>query len=47
MSLDLNTRQRAMLQEMGIIVWQPDPVHIVEVHENAIKKAGYSHKHVS
>ena len=30
MSLDLDTRQRAMLQEMGVTVWQPEPVYIVE-----------------
>jgi uracil-DNA glycosylase len=30
MSLDLDTRQRAMLQEMGITVWQPEPVYIVD-----------------
>jgi DNA polymerase len=30
MSLDLDTRQRAMLQEMGITVWQPEPVYITE-----------------
>ncbi len=28
MSLDLDTRQRAMLQEMGIIVWQPETVYV-------------------
>ena len=42
MSLDLNTRQRAMLQEMGITVWQPEPVYIaeysVEIPEIAINK---------
>jgi uracil-DNA glycosylase len=42
MSLDLNTRQRAMLQEMGVTVWQPEPVYIaeysVEVPEIAINK---------
>jgi uracil-DNA glycosylase family 4 len=42
MSLDLDTRQRAMLQEMGVTVWQPEPVyvteHSVEVPENAINK---------
>jgi uracil-DNA glycosylase len=42
MSLDLDTRQRAMLQEMGITVWQPEPVYIaeysVEVPEIAINK---------
>lgn len=27
MSLDLDTRQRAMLQEMGITVWQPETVY--------------------
>jgi uracil-DNA glycosylase len=30
MSLDLNTRQRAMLQEMGITVWQPETVYFVD-----------------
>jgi uracil-DNA glycosylase len=42
MSLDLDTRQRAMLQEMGVTVWQPEPVyvteHSVEVPEIAINK---------
>ncbi len=42
MSLDLDTRQRAMLQEMGVTVWQPEPVyvteHSVEAPENAINK---------
>ncbi len=38
MSLDLDTRQRAMLQEMGVTVWQPEPVYIVEVLEIAINK---------
>jgi uracil-DNA glycosylase len=42
MSLDLDTRQRAMLQEMGVTVWQPEPVYIaessVEVPEIAINK---------
>jgi uracil-DNA glycosylase family 4 len=42
MSLDLDTRQRAILQEMGITVWQPEPVYIaeysVEVPEIAINK---------
>ena len=42
MRLDLDTRQRAMLQEMGITVWQPEPVYLaensVEVPEIAIKK---------
>ena len=42
MSLELDTRQRAMLQEMGITVWQPEPVYItehsVEVPEIAINK---------
>ena len=28
MSLDLDTRQRAMLQEMGITVWQPETVYV-------------------
>jgi uracil-DNA glycosylase len=28
MSLDLDTRQRAMLQEMGITVWQPEAVYL-------------------
>jgi DNA polymerase len=28
MSLDLDTRQRAMLQEMGITVWQPETVYL-------------------
>jgi DNA polymerase len=36
MSLDLDTRQRAMLQEMGVTVWQPEPVYIVEAPEIAI-----------
>ena len=36
MSLNLDTRQRAMLQEMGITVWQPEPVYIAEVPEIAI-----------
>jgi uracil-DNA glycosylase len=36
MSLDLDTRQRAMLQEMGITVWQPEPVYIAEAPEIAI-----------
>jgi uracil-DNA glycosylase len=27
MSLDLDTRQRAMLQEMGITIWQPETVY--------------------
>lgn len=27
MTLDLDQRQRAMLQEMGVRVWQPEPVH--------------------
>lgn len=30
MSLDLDTRQRAMLQEMGVTVWQPKTIYIVE-----------------
>jgi uracil-DNA glycosylase len=30
MSLDLDTRQRAMLQEIGITVWQPETVYIVD-----------------
>jgi uracil-DNA glycosylase len=30
MSLDLDTRQRAMLQEMGITVWQPETVYLEE-----------------
>ena len=30
MSLDLDTRQRAMLQEMGITVWQPETVYVVD-----------------
>jgi uracil-DNA glycosylase len=42
MSLDLDTRQRAMLQEMGVTVWQPEPVyvteHSVEVPKIAINK---------
>lgn len=42
MSLDLDTRQRAMLQEMGVTVWQPEPVYITEhsvaVPEIAINK---------
>ena len=28
MSLDLDTRQRAMLQEMGITVWQPETIYL-------------------
>ena len=32
MSLDLNTRQRAMLQEMGVTVWQPET--LVEAAED-------------
>jgi uracil-DNA glycosylase len=28
MSLDLDTRQRAMLQEMGITIWQPETVYV-------------------
>ena len=28
MSLELDTRQRAMLQEMGITVWQPETVYL-------------------
>jgi uracil-DNA glycosylase len=28
MSLDLDSRQRAMLQEMGITVWQPETVYL-------------------
>jgi uracil-DNA glycosylase len=42
MSLELDNRQRAMLQEMGVTVWQPEPVYIaeysVEVPEIAINK---------
>jgi uracil-DNA glycosylase len=44
MSLDLDTRQRAMLQEMGVTVWQPETVYIVdepvaiEVPQSAINK---------
>ncbi len=38
MSLDLDTRQRAMLQEMGVTVWQPEPVYIADVPEIAINK---------
>ena len=42
MTLELDPRQRAMLQEMGITVWQPEPVYIaeysVEVPEIAINK---------
>jgi uracil-DNA glycosylase len=38
MSLDLDTRQRAMLQEMGVTVWQPEPVYIAEAPEIAINK---------
>jgi uracil-DNA glycosylase len=30
MSLDLDTRQRAMLQEIGVTVWQPETVYIVD-----------------
>jgi uracil-DNA glycosylase len=42
MSLELDTRQRAMLQEMGIAVWQPvvDDVNVVDdisVVDNTIK----------
>jgi uracil-DNA glycosylase len=44
MSLDLDTRQRAMLQEMGITVWQPETVleavediqYVAEKPQNAI-----------
>jgi uracil-DNA glycosylase len=38
MTLDLDTRQRAMLQEMGVTVWQPEPVYIADVPEIAINK---------
>ena len=44
MSLELDTRQRAMLQEMGVTVWQPETVYIVdepvaiEVPQSAINK---------
>ena len=42
MTLELDTRQRAMLQEMGVTVWQPEPVYAtensVEVSEIAINK---------
>ena len=38
MSLDLDTRQRAMLQEMGVTVWQPEPVYIVAAPEIAMNK---------
>jgi DNA polymerase len=38
MSLDIDTRQRAMLQEMGVTVWQPEPVYIAEAPEIAINK---------
>jgi len=30
MSLALDTRQRAMLQEMGITVWQPETVYVLD-----------------
>ena len=30
MSLELDTRQRAMLQEMGITVWQPETVYVLD-----------------
>jgi len=30
MSLDLDTRQRAMLQEMGITVWQPETLYVLD-----------------
>jgi uracil-DNA glycosylase len=30
MSLDLDTRQRAMLQEMGVTVWQPETVYVLD-----------------
>jgi uracil-DNA glycosylase len=44
MSLDLDTRQRAMLQEMGITVWQPEALvdlaeeiqYVAEKPQNAI-----------
>ena len=44
MSLDLDTRQRAMLQEMGITVWQPETLveaaqdiqYVAEKSQNAI-----------
>jgi uracil-DNA glycosylase len=44
MSLDLNTRQRAMLQEMGVTVWQPETLveaaediqYVAEKPQNAI-----------
>jgi uracil-DNA glycosylase len=38
MSLELDIRQRAMLQEMGVTVWQPELVYIAEVPEIAINK---------
>ena len=30
MTLELDTRQRAMLREMGITVWQPETVYVVD-----------------
>ncbi len=44
MSLDLDTRQRAMLQEMGVTVWQPETLveaaediqYVAEKSQNAI-----------
>jgi uracil-DNA glycosylase len=38
MSLDLDTRQRAMLQEMGVTVWQAEPVYVAKISEIAINK---------
>jgi uracil-DNA glycosylase len=39
MSLDLDTRQRAMLQEMGITVWQPEDIDFdVSVAQTVIEK---------
>ncbi len=38
MTLELDTRQRAMLQEMGVTVWLPEPEYIVELPEIAINK---------
>jgi uracil-DNA glycosylase len=45
MTLELDTRQRAMLQEMGVIVWQPETLieviediqYVAEKSQNAIK----------
>jgi DNA polymerase len=39
MSLDLDTRQRAMLQEMGVHVWLPEPAQAPVVAETLAKPA--------